>query len=76
MSTFRENFKDQIGFFNTEKQVIVYSVESNSCQYVASMLQSFGLRKRDSVKTFSTFLRKKNLLEARDSKKLMNGLCR
>ena len=52
-----KNFKDQIGFFNLERQVIVYSAETKPCQHVASTLQGFGLPDRDLVKAFSTFVR-------------------
>ena len=58
----KKNYKDQIGFFHSGRQVIAYSAETNPCQYnVASTLQGFSLRDRYLVKAFSTFPRKKIL---------------
>lgn len=44
---------------------MVYSAETNPCQYAASTLQSFGLQEKDLVKVFSISLWKKT---ARSSK--------
>ena len=57
----KKHSNDQIGFFNSGKQVIVYSSDTNPCQNLVSTLQGYGLRDRDLVKTFSKFLRKKIL---------------
>ena len=51
--------KDQTGFLNSGRLIIVYSVETNPWQYVASTLQYFGIWEKDLVKLFLTFLRQK-----------------
>ena len=53
-----KKFSQEIGFFPFGKQVIVYSADTNPCQYAVLTLQGAGLRDRDLTKAFATLVRK------------------
>ena len=42
-----KQFGDEIGYFPFVRQVLVYSSDTNPCQYDASTLKGAGLRDRD-----------------------------
>ena len=52
-------FHDDIGFFNKGRHVIVYSTDTNPCQYSVSTLQGTGLRDADLIKAFTNMVHRK-----------------
>ena len=51
------NFPEVICFFNYGKFIIVYSADTNPCQYAVSTLKGTGLRNRDLTSAFAKVIR-------------------
>ena len=45
-----EKFDEKIGFFSSGKQLIVFSIEVNPCQYYVATLDGFGLYNNDMIR--------------------------
>ena len=52
-----EKFDEKIGFFPSGKQLIVFSIEVNPCQYSVATLDGFGLY--DIIRSFARMVRRK-----------------
>ena len=48
-----EKFDEKIGFFLSVKQLIVFSIEVNPCQYSVVTLNGFGLSDSDVIRSFA-----------------------
>eukprot|EP00794_Sanderia_malayensis_P001967 gene1967-2238_t len=53
------NFPDVVGFFSSGKQVIVYSSDTNPCEYAVAALKGVGLRDTDLIKSFANMIKRK-----------------
>ena len=54
-----EKFDEKIGFFPSGKQLIVFSIEVNPCQYSVATLDGFGLSDNDIIRSFARMVRRK-----------------
>ena len=54
-----EKFDQKIGFFPSGKQLIVFSIEINPCQYSVPILDGSGLSANDIIRSFSRMVRQK-----------------
>ena len=54
-----EEFPEDIGFFNSGRNVIVYCATMNPCQYSVATLQGSGLRDIDLAKGFAAMIKRK-----------------
>ena len=54
---FRNQFSKVICFFSYGKIVLVYSADTNPCQYAVSTLKGTGLRNRDFTSAFAKMIR-------------------
>ena len=52
-------FHGDLGFKNVSRHVIVYSNDTNPCDYAVATLHGNGLRDNDMVKAFGRFIRRK-----------------
>ena len=54
-----EKVDEKIGFFFSVKQLIVFSIEFNSCQYSVATLDDFGLSNNDVIRSFARMVGRK-----------------
>ena len=54
-----EKVDEKIGFFPSGKQLIVFSIEFNSCQYSVATLDDFGLSNNDVIRSFARMVGRK-----------------
>ena len=54
-----EKFDEKIWFFPSGKQLIVFSIEVNPCQYSVATLDGFGLSDNDIIRSFARMARQK-----------------
>ena len=54
-----KKFDKKIGFFPSGKQLIVFSIEFNPCQYSAATLDGFGLSNNDVIRSFARMVGRK-----------------
>ena len=54
-----EKFDEKIGFFSSVKQLIVFPIEVNPCQYSVAALDGFGLSDNDIIRSFARMVRRK-----------------
>ena len=54
-----KKFDEKIGFFPSGKQLIVFSIEVNPCQYSVATLDGFGLSDNDIIRSFARMVRRK-----------------
>ena len=54
-----EKFDEKIGFSPSGKQLIVFSIEVNPCQYSVATLDCFGLSDNDTIRSFARMGRRK-----------------
>ena len=54
-----ERCDEKNGFFPSGKQLIVFSIEVNACQYSVATLDGFGLSGSDIIRSFARMVRRK-----------------
>ena len=54
-----KKFDEQNGFFLPGKQLIVFSIEVNPCQYSVATLDGFGSSDNDIIRSFARMVRRK-----------------
>ena len=54
-----KKFEEKIGFFPWGKQLIVFSIEVNPCQYSVATLDGFGLSDNYIIRSFDRMVRRK-----------------
>ena len=52
-----EKFDEKIGFFPSGKQLIVFSIKINQCQYSVATLDGFGISDNDIIRSFARMVR-------------------
>ena len=53
----KEIFPESIGFYKSEKFVIVYSGYTNLCEGSINTLKAFRLRNKDIIKSFANMIK-------------------